>query len=119
MGGVQLIWMHIVAILTLKYLRVGYFNGTTFLLPRYPSDKIVLMELAHQLNVVHDAQSSSHKTGLKLSLTIGRYSINSIYKARAMEEEIRRVTMRFFKAREELNYKMMRNKLNKAHVHVH
>lgn len=71
------------------------------------------------MNVVHEAQSSSHKTGLKLSITIGRYSINSIYKSKAVEEEMRRVTMRFFKARKDFDYRGMKNKLKNAYIHVH
>lgn len=104
---------------TFTYLKVGYFNGETFMLPRYPSNKIVLMELACQMNAVHEAQSGSHKIGLKFTLTIGRYSINSIFKARAIEEKMRRVTMRFFKARKDFDYRGMINKLKKAYVHVH
>lgn len=77
------------------------------------------MELAYQMNTLHEAQSGSHKTGLKFSLTIGRYPINSILKAGAMEEEMRRVTMRFLKARKDFDYRGMRNKLKKAYVHMH
>lgn len=104
---------------TFTYLRVGCFNGEPFMLSRYPSNKIVSMELACHSIVVHEAQSSSDKIGLNFTLTIGRYSINSIFKAKAMEEEIRRVTMRFFKARKDFNYRGMRNKLKKSYIYVH
>lgn len=68
---------------------------------------------------VHEAQSGSHKTGLKFTLNIGRYFINSIYKDIAMEEEMRRVTIKLFKAKREFDYRGMRNKLKKAYIHVH
>lgn len=87
------------------------------MLLRCPSNKIVLMELARQMVVINEAQSSSHKTSLKFSLTTDRYSINSIFKSKEMEEEMRRVTMKLFKARKDFDYKGMRNNL--AYVHVH
>lgn len=89
------------------------------MLLRYPFDKIVLMDLAHQMNAVLESQSGSHKIGLKFCLSIGRYYINSIFKDRLMEEEMRIVTMRFFKARKDFDYRGTRNKLKKEYVHVH
>lgn len=71
------------------------------------------------MNAVHESQSGSHKTGLKFSISIGIYSINSIFKVRATKDEMRRVTMRFFKARKDFDYRGMRNKLKKPYVHVH
>lgn len=82
---------------TFTYIKIGCFDREPFMLPRYPSNKIILIEMACQISSIHEHQSRAHKTGLKFSIAIGRYSINSIYKARAMEEEMRRVTMRFFK----------------------
>lgn len=96
---------------TFTYLRVGCFNGEPFMLPRYPLDKILLMELACQMVAVHEAQYGSHKMGFKFTLTIGLYYINSIFKERAMEEEVRRVTMKVFKARRDFEYRGMRNKM--------
>lgn len=77
------------------------------------------MELARQVVAVHEAQYGSHKTGLKFSLTIDMYSIISIFKAREMEEGMRKVTTRLFKERRDFDYRGMRNKLKKAYVHVH
>lgn len=69
--------------------------------------------------VVHECQSSAHKIGLNFPMTIGRYSINSIDKARAMEEEMRRVRIKFFKARKHFDYRGMKNKIKKSCTHVH
>lgn len=57
------------------------------------------------MNALHEAESGSQKIGLNFSLTIGRYSINSMYKAKAMEEEMRRFIMRFFKVRKDFDYR--------------
>lgn len=88
------------------------------MLPRYPSDKIILMVMARQMISIHECQSRAHKTGLNLSISIGRYSINSIYNSHAMEEEMRRVTMRFFKAKKYFDYRGMKNKIKKNYTHV-
>ena len=34
---------------TFTYLKVGYFKGKPYTLPRYATDKIILMELVKQL----------------------------------------------------------------------
>lgn len=36
-----------------------------------------------------------------------------------MDEEMRRVTMRFFKARKHFDYRGMKNKLKKSYTHLH
>lgn len=79
---------------TLTFLRIGCYDDQPFMLPKYPSDKIALMELARQMMTVHEKQLGSHKIGFKFSLSIGRYSMNSILKERAMEDEMMRVMMR-------------------------
>lgn len=89
------------------------------MLPRYPSDKVVLMELARQMVYVHEKQSSSQRLGFKFSLSIRRYSINSVFKARAMDEEMRRITMRFSSARKDFDYRGMNNKLKRSYTHGH
>lgn len=89
------------------------------MLPRYPSDKIILMDMAHQMISIHECQSLAHKIGLKLFITIGRYFVKSIFKACAMGEEMRRVTMWFFKARKCFDYQGMKNKFKNNYTNVH
>lgn len=88
------------------------------MLPGYSSNKIVLMELARQMVYVHEKQSGSHRLGFEFFLSIGRYSINSIFKARAMDKE-KRSTMKLFKASKDFDYKGMKNKLTRSYTHVH
>lgn len=38
---------------TFTYMRVGCFEDQPYMLPRYPTDQIIMMELAMQLMVVH------------------------------------------------------------------
>ena len=63
------------------YLRVGYFKGEPYTLPRYATDRIILMELAKQLMEVQSNQHSLHRLGFDISstkpLVIGHYMINS------------------------------------------
>lgn len=68
---------------------------------------------------VHEKQSSSHRPRFKFSLSIGRYSINLVFKVRAMDEEMRRVTMKYFRALKDFNYRSMKNKLKISYTHVH
>lgn len=39
---------------TFTYIRMGFFTGEPFMMPRYPLDKMVLMELSQQLIHVHE-----------------------------------------------------------------
>ena len=48
---------------TFTYLRVGYFKGEPYTLPRYATDRIILMELARQLMDVQNDQHASHRPG--------------------------------------------------------
>lgn len=104
---------------TFTYIRIGCFDREPFILPRYPSDKIICIKMSRQIISIHELQSRAHKIGLKFSITIGRYSINSIYKACSMEEEMRRVTLRLFKVKNFFNYKGMRNKIKNNYTHIH
>lgn len=56
---------------TFTYIRIGCFTIEPFILPRYPSDKIVLMDLCRQFIHVHEKKSQAHKTSLKFPKAIG------------------------------------------------
>lgn len=88
---------------------MGFFTGEPFMLPRYPLDKIVVMELCRQLVYAHERQCFSHKTGLKSYQSIGRYLVMTTQKAKNMEEEMQWVTMRRFKARNKFDFCGMNN----------
>lgn len=103
---------------TFTYIRIGCFSGEPFILPRFPSDKIVLMELCRQLISVHEKQSQAHKTGLKFLESIGRYSVLTNPKAKNMEEEMQWNTMRRFKARTNFDFCGIKNKLKRTYTHV-
>lgn len=89
---------------TFTYIWVGYFTGEPFMLPIYPSHKIVVMELCRQLVYLNERQSSSHKTSLKCSQSIGRYSVMTTEKAKNMEEETQWVKMRRFNGRNNFDF---------------
>lgn len=40
---------------------VGCFEGQSYMLPKYPTNKIILIELARQLMVVHAIHLANHK----------------------------------------------------------
>lgn len=65
--------------LTFTYMRVGCYNGQPYILPRYSTDKIILMELGRQIMTIHAHQSVKHKVGTGISTTnplkISRYSL--------------------------------------------
>jgi len=70
------------------YLRVGYFQGYPYMLPKSPRDKIVLMELCRQMIVVHNKQMELKKPSFKFLVEIGRYSIATATKAKALETKM-------------------------------
>ena len=74
---------------TFTYLRVGYFKGESYTLPRYAIDQIILMELARQLMDVQSDQHASHRPRFDIisakPLSIGNYSIVSMPKAKNIE----------------------------------
>ncbi|KAH9305342.1 hypothetical protein KI387_009746, partial [Taxus chinensis] len=63
------------------YLRVTRFSGEPLKLPRYPNDRLVIMELSRQLVEMHDLQSKRHKSIGCFPTTMGHYSCQSIHKA--------------------------------------
>lgn len=52
---------------TFTYMRVGCYSGQPYMLPRYPTNKIILMELGRQIMAVHAHQSVKHKVGMGIS----------------------------------------------------
>lgn len=101
------------------YICIGCFTGEPFMLPRYPSDKIILMELCRQLIHVHERQSQAYKTSLKFLESIGRYSVLTNPKAKNMEDEMQWVTMRRFKAHDNFDFRGMKNKIKRSYTHVY
>lgn len=104
---------------TFTYIRIGCFSGEPFILPRYPFDKIVLMDLSRQLIYVHEKQSQAHKSGLKFPESIGRYSVLTNPKAINMEEEMQWNTMRIFKVQNNFDFRGMKNKPKRSYTHVY
>lgn len=104
---------------TFTYIWIGCFSGEPFILPRFPSDKIILIESCRQLISVHEKQSQAHKTGLKFPESIGRHSMLTNPKAKNMEEEMQWNTMRRFKARTDFDFWGIKNKLKRTYTHVY
>ena len=52
---------------TFTYLRVGYFKGEPYTLPRYATDRIILMELARQFMDVQSDRHAMHRPGFSIS----------------------------------------------------
>ncbi|KAH9318037.1 hypothetical protein KI387_019806, partial [Taxus chinensis] len=57
------------------------FSGEPVKFPRYPSDRLVIMELSRQLVEMHDLQSKRHKSTGFFPITVGYYNCQSIHKA--------------------------------------
>lgn len=93
------------------------------MLPRYPTDKIILMELAQELMAVHAVQLANHKLGIIISshnpLQIGRYSLTTSARAKAMETKLQEIKLTKFKERKDFDYLGMKEKIKRAFTHVH
>lgn len=108
---------------TFTYMRVGCYGRQPYMLPWYPTYKIILMELGRQIMVVHTHQSVKHKVGMGISsnnpLKIGQYSLMTSIKARAMETELQEIRLKRFKPRVDFDYRGMKEKIKKTFIHVH
>ena len=105
------------------YLRVGYFKGESYTLPRYATEQIILMELARQLMDVQSNQHASHRPVFGITsakpLSIGNYSIVFVPKAKNMEAKLQLITLKKFKARFDFDYREMNSQIERAYTHVH
>lgn len=68
---------------------------------------------------MHSKRAESHNVGFKIPLTIGRYSITTTPRAKAMESEMQWVTMKKYKRRNDFDYWGMKDKLKRSYTHVH
>ena len=104
-------------------LRIGYFKGESYTLPRYATDRIILMELARQLIDMQSDQHTLHRPSFGMTLarplTIGNYSIISVPKAKNMEAELQLITLKKFKTRYDFDYREMNSQMKRAYTHVH
>lgn len=55
---------------TFTYMRVGWFDDHPYMLTRYPTDKIILIELGRQMMVVHAKQLAAHKATPKILMSL-------------------------------------------------
>lgn len=103
---------------TFTYMRIGCYDGQPYMLPRYPTDKIILVELGRQIMAFHTFQSAKHKVGMGISTTnplkIGRYSLVTSVKAKAMETELHEIKLKRFKPRADFDYRGMKEKIKKS-----
>jgi hypothetical protein len=84
---------------TFTYLKVGCFKGYPYILPRYPSDKWVLMELCRQVIMVHTERRDIHKTWVKFPITIGSYYVKTMPKTKCVETKMQNVNLRTYHRR--------------------
>ena len=75
---------------TFSYIRVQGFSTEPYKLPRYPTDKMVLLELTRQLTAYDKIQKGKKKLGLQFPISIGegKTEVCSCIKAaeRSLEE---------------------------------
>lgn len=88
---------------TFTYLVVGCFEGVPYVLPRYPTDKIILMELVRKIITMHSRQLEAHKTGFKFPLIIESYSLTTYIKAKSMKTKLQEITLKKFKGRKDFD----------------
>ncbi|KAH9321752.1 hypothetical protein KI387_016391, partial [Taxus chinensis] len=102
------------------YLRVTGFSREPIKMPRYPSDRVITMELSRQLVELHDLQLKRHKSTGFFPITVGYYSCISIHRARGMEAQmLSEYEQEFFPAR--LNFDpfgVARKTISQEYAHV-
>lgn len=104
---------------TFTYLRVGCYTGYPNLLPIYPSNKSMLMKLCRHIILVHNERQSIHKPSIKFPITIGRYSIQTMPKGKAIALEMQIMTLRTYRYINDFDYRGMKRKIKKSHRHVY
>ena len=85
------------------YIRVAGSTICPKRLPRYPPDKVVLMELARQLEHNDKIMKLRGEAGVPLSLVIGNDSYPNPITFAAMEEEIEQYHLGWYRARQGFN----------------
>ena len=68
-------------------------------------------------------QHAMHRTSFDITsakpLSIGNYSINFVPKAKNMEVELQLITLKWFKARFDFDYREMNSQIKRAYTRVH
>lgn len=82
------------------YIRVAGSTICPKRLPRYPPDKIVLMELARQLEHYDKTMKLKGEAGVTLSLVIGNDSCPNLVAFAAVEKEIEQYHLGLYRARQ-------------------
>lgn len=54
------------------YIRVQGCSCPPYMLPRYPTDRLVLLELVRQLMAYNKVQKNKHKSGISFPISVGR-----------------------------------------------
>ncbi|KAH9323931.1 hypothetical protein KI387_018570 [Taxus chinensis] len=86
------------------YLQVVMYLGDPFRLPRYPGDKLILMELVRQLLDFHKFQQSKHKAAVSFPISIGRYTCSTVVKSKNVVHELQDKLKKHMKPRDGFDF---------------
>lgn len=70
------------------YLQVSGFTGNPFFLPRFCSNKIIILEYARKLVGLQALLTLKHKTRITLPMSLEHYTCPNIQAAKAVEQEL-------------------------------
>ncbi|KAH9296688.1 hypothetical protein KI387_044268 [Taxus chinensis] len=93
------------------------YSGDPFRLPRYPGDKLILMELVRQLLDFHKFQQSKHKAVVSFPISIGRYTCSTVVKAKNVIHELQDKLKKHMKPRDGFDIRGVLRAYGTLHLH--
>ncbi|KAH9331307.1 hypothetical protein KI387_003415 [Taxus chinensis] len=99
------------------YLRTVMYSGEPFRLPRYPGDRLILIELVRQLLDFHKFQQSKHKAAVSFPISIGRYTCSTVAKAKNVECELQEKLKKHMKSRDGFDIRGVLRTYGALHLH--
>lgn len=78
------------------YIRVSGFKENPMLLPKYCSNRLILLEYFSQMVKLQSLLSSKHKIGVDFSVTIGYFSCSKIQVANTTEPQLQDLQLKEF-----------------------
>ncbi|KAH9296594.1 hypothetical protein KI387_040182, partial [Taxus chinensis] len=102
-----------------SYIRTAGFEGAPYKLPIYCNDKIVLVELCRQLDVLHRTCRDKKISGIQFPITLGNYTCRSTQDAQNIERTISELNFHSYQKRTSFDSKSFISKnLRMTYYHL-